>query len=171
MYICLFLTYLKTLSVSQTIAGWLMNAELRYKKPREDHLWRNFWTCHWLRRSLNTSWNYVPGWSKNSQNDFHDYERFYPEECRLLEYKNPVRIPHETHHVSTTEPSQLMLCKIWGFHGGDHEECRLLGVTPCDSSKNRVFGGTQHLHHQGDKNWTEALCEEILTHSAACFVC
>jgi hypothetical protein len=20
-----------------------------------------------------------------------------------------------------------MLCKIWGFHGGDYEECRLLG--------------------------------------------
>jgi hypothetical protein len=23
--------------------------------------------------------------------------------------------------------SQLMLCKIWDFHGGDYEECRLLG--------------------------------------------
>jgi hypothetical protein len=28
---------------------------------------------------------------------------------------------------SATKPSQLMLCKIWGFHGGDYEECRLLG--------------------------------------------
>jgi hypothetical protein len=26
-----------------------------------------------------------------------------------------------------TEPSRLMLCKIWGFHGSDYEECRLLG--------------------------------------------
>jgi hypothetical protein len=33
----------------------------------------------------------------------------------------------ETHYVSATEPSQLMLCKIWGFHGGDYEECRLRG--------------------------------------------
>jgi hypothetical protein len=33
----------------------------------------------------------------------------------------------ETHYLSATEGSQLMLCKIWGFHGGDYEECRLLG--------------------------------------------
>jgi hypothetical protein len=25
-------------------------------------------------------------------------------------------------------------------------------VTPCGSCKNRRFRGTQHLHHQGDKN-------------------
>jgi hypothetical protein len=25
-------------------------------------------------------------------------------------------------------------------------------VTPCGSCKNRRFGGTQRLHHQGDKN-------------------
>jgi hypothetical protein len=29
-------------------------------------------------------------------------------------------------YVSATEPSQLILCKILGFHGGDYEECRLL---------------------------------------------
>jgi hypothetical protein len=33
-------------------------------------------------------------------------------------------------HVSATQSSQLVLCKIWGFHGGDYEECRLLG---CDA--------------------------------------
>jgi hypothetical protein len=33
---------------------------------------------------------------------------------------------HRRHIVSAAEPSRLMLCKIWGFHGGDHEECRLL---------------------------------------------
>jgi hypothetical protein len=37
------------------------------------------------------------------------------EECRLLIYKNPVRTSQETHYVSTTESSQLMLCKIWVF--------------------------------------------------------
>jgi hypothetical protein len=31
------------------------------------------------------------------------------------------------HYVSTTDPSRLMLCKILGFHGGEYEECRLLG--------------------------------------------
>jgi hypothetical protein len=34
------------------------------------------------------------------------------EEWRLLRYKNPVRTSQETHYVSATELSQLMLCKI-----------------------------------------------------------
>jgi hypothetical protein len=33
----------------------------------------------------------------------------------------------ETHYVSATESSQLMLCNICGFHGGDYEEFRLMG--------------------------------------------
>jgi hypothetical protein len=33
------------------------------------------------------------------------------QECRLLGYNNPVRTSQETHYVSTTECSQLMLCK------------------------------------------------------------
>jgi hypothetical protein len=52
------------------------------------------------------------------------------EECHLLGYKNPVHTSQETHYLSATESNQLMLCKIWGFHGGDYEECRLLG---CDA--------------------------------------
>jgi hypothetical protein len=37
-------------------------------------------------------------------------------------------VPHGRHHyVSATNPSQLMLCKIWGLHSGDYEEYRLLG--------------------------------------------
>jgi hypothetical protein len=31
---------------------------------------------------------------------------------RFLGYKNPVRTSQETHYVSTTESSQLMLCTI-----------------------------------------------------------
>jgi hypothetical protein len=50
-----------------------------------------------------------------------DYEK-----CRMLEYKNPVDTAQETHYVSATEHSQLMLCKISGFHGGDYEKCRML---------------------------------------------
>jgi hypothetical protein len=34
------------------------------------------------------------------------------EECRVLGYKNAVRTSQETHYVSVTESSQLMLCKI-----------------------------------------------------------
>jgi hypothetical protein len=52
---------------------------------------------------------------------------YYYEECRLLGYNNPVCTSQETHYVSATESSQLMLGKIWGFHGSDYEECRLLG--------------------------------------------
>jgi hypothetical protein len=40
--------------------------------------------------------------------------------------RTPVRTSQETHYVSVTEPRQLMLCKILGFHGGDYEEFRLL---------------------------------------------
>jgi hypothetical protein len=36
-------------------------------------------------------------------------------------------VPHRRHYFSATGPSRLMLCKIWGFHVGDYEECRLLG--------------------------------------------
>jgi hypothetical protein len=45
---------------------------------------------------------------------------------RFLGYKSPVPTSQKTHNVSATEPSRLMLCKIWGFHGGDYEECHLL---------------------------------------------
>jgi hypothetical protein len=41
--------------------------------------------------------------------------------------KKPVRTSQETHYVSARESSRIMLCKIWGFHGSDYEECRLLG--------------------------------------------
>jgi hypothetical protein len=33
----------------------------------------------------------------------------------------------ETHYISAKELSQLILCKILGFHGSDYEERRLLG--------------------------------------------
>jgi hypothetical protein len=36
-------------------------------------------------------------------------------------------VPHRKHYYSATEPSRLMLRKIWGFQGGDYKECRLLG--------------------------------------------
>jgi hypothetical protein len=51
-----------------------------------------------------------------------DYEE-YP----IPQHKNPVCTSQETHYVSATEPSRLMLRKFWGFHSGDYEECRLLG--------------------------------------------
>jgi hypothetical protein len=36
----------------------------------------------------------------------------------------------------------IFLSKIWGFHGGDYEECVFCDVTPCGSCKNRRYGGT-----------------------------
>jgi hypothetical protein len=41
--------------------------------------------------------------------------------------KNQVRTSQETYYTSATEPGRLMPRKIWGFHGGDYEESRLLG--------------------------------------------
>jgi hypothetical protein len=32
------------------------------------------------------------------------------EECRLLGYENPLRTSQETHYISATESSRLMLC-------------------------------------------------------------
>jgi hypothetical protein len=68
---------------------------------------------------------------------FHDGDY---EWSRLLGYKNPVRTSQETQYVSATESSQLKLCKIWSFHGGDYED-----VEPCESCKNRLFGGTHRF--------------------------
>jgi hypothetical protein len=45
----------------------------------------------------------------------------------FLGYKDPVRTSQETHYISVTESSQLMLWKIWGFHRSHYEECHLLG--------------------------------------------
>jgi hypothetical protein len=63
------------------------------------------------------------------------------EEYRLLGYKNPVRTSQETHYVSATESSRLILCKICGFHLGDYEECRLLGY----KTSSYFTGDTLHL--------------------------
>jgi hypothetical protein len=41
-----------------------------------------------------------------------DYEK-----CRLLGYKIPVPTSQGTYYFSATESSQLILCKISGFHG------------------------------------------------------
>jgi hypothetical protein len=53
-------------------------------------------------------------------------------------------VAHKEHSFSATEPSRLMVCKIWGFHGGDYEECCSLEFyAVCE--KNRRFGGTSVL--------------------------
>jgi hypothetical protein len=62
-------------------------------------------------------------------------------ECRLLGYKNPVRTSQETHYVSATESSQLMLCKIEVFTAVTMKNAIFWDVAPCVSCKNRRFGG------------------------------
>jgi hypothetical protein len=42
-------------------------------------------------------------------------------------YKNSVRASQDTHYISATESSRLILSKIRGFHGGAYEECRPVG--------------------------------------------
>jgi hypothetical protein len=57
-------------------------------------------------------------------------------------YKNPVRTSQETYYFSATEPSQLMLCKISGFHWVDYEcssgMLRRLAHVRTDVSVNRI---------------------------------
>jgi hypothetical protein len=68
------------------------------------------------------------------------------EEYRLLGYENPVHTSQETNYISATDPSWLMLCKIWGFHGGDYEEYRLLGYeTPVHTSQETNYISVQRL--------------------------
>jgi hypothetical protein len=54
--------------------------------------------------------------------------------------KNTVFYDIKTQFVSATELSQIMLCKIRGFHGGDYEECRPLRY------KNPVCISQETLH-------------------------
>jgi hypothetical protein len=55
-------------------------------------------------------------------------------------------IPHRKHYMSATELSLLMLCKIWDFHGGYYEECRLLGYkNPVQSLEETHYISTTEL--------------------------
>jgi hypothetical protein len=67
--------------------------------------------------------------------------------------KNPVRTSQETHYVSATELSQLMLCKIWGFYGGDYEEWRLLGYKTQLSQKTHCVSATKTSQLMLCKTW------------------
>jgi hypothetical protein len=53
----------------------------------------------------------------------------------------PVHTSQETHYISDSEPSRLMLCKIWGFYGGDYEGCRHLGCDAVYLLKEPTFRG------------------------------
>jgi hypothetical protein len=71
-------------------------------------------------------------YTKYTTDSFSYYVRFenftaVTEKFRILGYGNLVRTVQETQYVSATESSQLMLCKIWAFHGGDYEKFRILG--------------------------------------------
>jgi hypothetical protein len=64
----------------------------------------------------------------------------------FLGYKNSVHTSQETYYVSSTEPSQLIFCKIGGCHGGDYEECRLLGYkTPVRTSQETHYVSATEL--------------------------
>jgi hypothetical protein len=61
-------------------------------------------------------------------------------------------VPQRRHHLTATESSQLMLCKIRGLHNSDYEECRLLGCEHPVALIKLGFGRTFRLHHHGGKN-------------------
>jgi hypothetical protein len=45
----------------------------------------------------------------------------------------------------------IFLCKIWSLHSGDYKNAMFSYVTPCDSCKNRRFGGKYLLPYQSGK--------------------
>jgi hypothetical protein len=53
--------------------------------------------------------------------------------------------------------------KIWGFHRGDCEECRLLRCGTYRSFVNRCFVGTYRLHFQGRKTAADWVCSHLFT--------
>jgi hypothetical protein len=76
------------------------------------------------------------------------------EECRLLGYKIPVHTSQETHCVSVTEQSQLIICKIWGLHDDDYEECSLLGYrNPVHTSQETYFSAIESSRLMLCKIW------------------
>jgi hypothetical protein len=68
-------------------------------------------------------------------------------------YKSSVRTSQETNYVSATEYSRLKLCKIWGFHGDDYEECRRLGY------RNRVHTSQETHYVSATKSSQLMLCK------------
>jgi hypothetical protein len=79
----------------------------------------------------------------------------------FLDIKNPVRTSQETRYASATEHNQLMLCKIWGFHGGDYEECRLLGY------KNPVLTSQETHYVSATQPSLLMLCKIVGFHGGA----
>jgi hypothetical protein len=71
-----------------------------------------------------------------------------------LGYEKPVRTSQETHYISATEPSQLMLYKIRGFHGSDYEECLLGYKKPVRTSQEtRYVSATESGQYMLFKIW------------------
>jgi hypothetical protein len=105
----------KIWEVAIMLAGPKENQQLGAQHSPGNHTGRG---TAWVWGSEVSTGDYEVEWSA-------DYEK-----CRVLGYKSPVRTSQETNYVSATETSRLVLFNIWGFHGGDYEEYRLLG---CDA--------------------------------------
>jgi hypothetical protein len=87
--------------------------------------------------SVKRNYSEVPAWKRVTS---------IIEEWRLLGYKTPVHTSQETHYVSATESSQLMLCKIWDFHDDDCEKCRLMRYkNPVRTSQEAHYVSTTEL--------------------------
>jgi hypothetical protein len=69
--------------------------------------------------------------------------------------------------ISVYIPTCINNCKIWCFHGGDYDECRLCDVAPCRYCVNRRFGGKYRLHLQDrkirERGTSVSSCSHLLT--------
>jgi hypothetical protein len=62
-------------------------------------------------------------------------------------------LPHRRHITSPLQiPAGKCCVSFVIFTAVTIKNASFWDVTPCGSCRNRIFGGTYRLHHQGDKN-------------------
>jgi hypothetical protein len=90
--------------------------------------------------------------------------------------RNSICTSQETHYVSATESSRLMLCKTLGFRGDDYEEfqssgmLRLVALVTTDVSDNRSSSiiGVTRIGYLGT---TLSVTNNFSTHASVANCC
>jgi hypothetical protein len=70
---------------------------------------------------FNTAWSYLSRYTPNMWQYIYIY--IYMKHCDFF-------LPFHTEESVEKQKIIIVLCKMWGFHGGDYEECRLLTLDP-----------------------------------------
>jgi hypothetical protein len=74
--------------------------------------------------------------------------------------------PHRKHYFSATESSQLMLCKIWGSHGCDYEDRRLMRCYAAWATRRNIpEDGILHGHDM----FLRSVCSNQMKDTVLCY--